>query len=210
MQATRRARNLSPEVDPIGSEGWALDWRNEVRTLLAQGNRPERLATFMKLGNRWRVWALLKRRDGSHFRSLDELCAAPAPFGLGCDRGALASRSAAPASSRPRRPSAGPKAPARAAPKAKAKRPAPRGKAAAAALGLPERVERRLTLLRRDVAEALARGEFASVAAAARAARRRRGPDPVAKILAAAAKLSEFDRVRLAVKLVEVGLFAKR
>ena len=194
-QTMRGPRYETRDVEPIGSEGWAHDWRREMQRLLASANRPERLGTFLKLGHRWRVWALLKRRDGSHFRTLAELCAEPAPFGLGCDEGALTGEKAP---KRPRRAAA-------------AKSPRKRGKAAAAAaLGLPERVKRRLKLLRRDVAEALARGELVSLAAATCAARSRRGADPVAKVLAAARRLSSVDRVRLAMRLVELGLFAKR
>jgi hypothetical protein len=65
-------------------------------------------------------------------------------------------------------------------------------------------------MLRSDIAAALARGEFDSVAAAERAGRTRRGPDPIDKILRAIEGLTKADRVRLSLKLVEMGLLRVR
>jgi hypothetical protein len=227
----RGSRADTADVDPIGSEGWARSWRAEVQRMLVEQPRAQRLELYAKLGARWRVWALLLRRDGGHFRSLEELCREPRPYGLGCTSADLkASRTAPPpeparppvakaaATTRVARAAAKPatsaaRPAARAARPRASKRPRKPGKkvlAVATARGLPETVQRRLKLLRRDVAEALARGEFVSVDAASRAGKGRRGPDPVAKILASVKKLAKLDRVRLGLALVELGLFAKR
>jgi hypothetical protein len=69
---------------PIGSEEWAQRVRLEMQAIVKDlPHTPERFARYKKLCDEHRIWVLLNKRDGSRFKSWEEFCEHPEPWGLG-------------------------------------------------------------------------------------------------------------------------------
>lgn len=180
---------------PAGTEPWAKRWRVEFYAAVQRLDQyPKSIQSFIDVGEKFKAWALLKNKAGQSFRTFDEFCAAPNPYGLGCEPARIRSAleqihgkravqvmTTAPAHSGPGRPEG-----------------SETGKCANGTIKRGSNsAATRIARLKRDfpkIADALAGGEFISVAAAWRAAGLEKPKDPVKEALRWWAKMDAQQR----------------
>lgn len=69
---------------PIGSEGWAKRWRLELQGLLHDiQTKPAHVAGYFAIGQKYEVWSMLNKRDGTYQRSFEVFCLTEEPWSLG-------------------------------------------------------------------------------------------------------------------------------
>lgn len=69
---------------PPGSVEHAKRWRLDMQAAVDDMDRcPDFIEALKTTGDKWRVWTLLKRKDGRTFSTWPEFCEEERPFGLG-------------------------------------------------------------------------------------------------------------------------------
>jgi len=75
---------------PIGTEGWAEFWKEELCGALAMMFvEPGVVAGKIAVGSKYEAWKLLKDATGKHFTNFDDFCRAREPHGLARDPGVV-------------------------------------------------------------------------------------------------------------------------
>lgn len=68
----------------VGTKAWAERVRLRMLGMVEHiGEDEERFLGYIELVREHRAWALLAKKDGSTFRTIEEFCAHPRPWGLG-------------------------------------------------------------------------------------------------------------------------------
>lgn len=71
----------------VGSKEWAERVRLNSQPIIRDAQSyPEKARAYVETITKHRAWTLLNKRDGSSFKSFDEFCAEPQPYGWGIQR----------------------------------------------------------------------------------------------------------------------------
>ncbi len=81
---------IGNRLAPVGSKEWAERVRLHSQPIIDQAQSyPEKAQVYVETVTKHRAWTLLNKRDGSIFKSFDEFCEAPKPYGWGIARSKL-------------------------------------------------------------------------------------------------------------------------
>jgi hypothetical protein len=78
--------NYGDKSAPLCSEEYAKRWRLEFSSYLKRKDEhPKLIDSYYHLGQKHRLWTFLTNANGEAFRTFDDFCKAPEPYGLGAE-----------------------------------------------------------------------------------------------------------------------------